>query len=323
MPLLLSESDVRRLLDLDELRDAMAAALAQYSTGKTRQPLRTVVPLGQGAVMAVMPALVPANDALVTKIVTLVPANAALGLPTHLAIIVTLSAATGELEAILDGRYITEVRTAAVSAVATERLARRTARVLAIIGSGVQAESHLEALARVRPVTEVRVWSPNRDHREAFARKMAPLADIRATGDAETAVGGADLIALVTSAVEPVIENDWVDDGAHILSVGACLPNQREMDPALVARARLYVDSRTGAFAEAGDIVLGIRDGLFDRSHVGGELGEVVAGRVDGRVSDADVTIFKSLGMAVEDVVAARIVVEAARAAEVGQQIEV
>ena len=323
MALLLSESDVRRLLDLDALRDAMADALAQYSTGRAKQPLRTVVPLGSRAVMAVMPALVPTNDALGTKIVTLIPANAARGLPTHLATIVMMSAETGELEAILDGRYITEVRTAAVSAVATERLARPAAGTLALIGSGVQAKSHLEALVRIRQLADVRVWSPTREHRERFAETVGAVGPVRATDNAETAVRGADLIVLATSAVEPVLESAWVDDGAHILSVGACLPNQREMDPALVTRARLFVDSRIGAFKEAGDVVMGIRDGLFDESHVIGELGEIVAETVEGRGSPSEVTIFKSLGMAVEDVVTARVVVEAARATGVGQQIRV
>ena len=323
MPLILTESDVRKLLPLDELRRAMAEALTAFSTGAVEQPLRTVLPIGPQAFMAVMPALIPGARALGTKLVTLVAGNVARGIPTHLATIVMTNAETGELEAIMDGRYITEARTAAVSAVATEHLGREVnASVLGLLGSGVQARSHLEALVRVRAISEARVWSPNTERCEHLVEAMRDVAPVRVAADAEGAVRDADLIALVTSATQPVIRSEWVRDGAHIVAVGACRPDQQEMDPALVARARLFVDSREGAFAEAGDIVLALRDGLIDRDHVVGELGEVIAGRVDGRGTDNEVTIFKSLGMAVEDVAAARLVVQRARVERVGRELD-
>jgi alanine dehydrogenase len=256
------------------------------------------------------------------KLVTVFNQNEARGLPSHLATILLFDPETGELQAILDGRYITEARTAAVSAVSTRHLARADAATLAIIGSGVQARSHLEAYAEVRALNEVRVWSPRPASRERFAGEMAgrTSARLRTTDTAEQAVRGADLIVLVTSSPTPVIESGWVADGAHVVSVGACFPDQREMDPALAARGRFYVDSRAAALVESGDIVMGIRDGRFTDSHIAGELGAVVLGRAPGRRSAAEVTIFKSLGMAVEDVVAADLVLS--RAVEQGAGAE-
>jgi ornithine cyclodeaminase len=197
-------------------------------------------------------------------------------------------------------------------------MARAGGGVLAILGSGVQARSHLEALALVAPLSEVRVWSPTAAHRESFARDMSAhlAAPIRASASARDAVAGADLIVLATSARSPVVEDVWVADGAHICAVGACRPDVREMDGALVARARLVVDSRTGALAEAGDIVIPIGEGRLTADHIAGELGEVARGRIKGRESARQVTIFKSLGMAVEDVAAAELVWR--RAAERG-----
>ena len=310
MPLLLSEQDVRMLLSMDDLIAAMERALAQFSTGGAQQPLRTVLQVGsQHAFFGVMPAVTREPPALGTKLVTVFGSNAAEGLPTHLATIVLLEPATGALLAVLDGRYITEARTAAVSALSAKLLAREDAGVLAIIGSGVQARSHLEALSRVRTLKDVRVWSPARERREQFANEMRSHVDapIAATPSVAAATEGADLIALVTSSREPVLRSEWVADGAHICAVGACRPDQREMDTALVSRGRLFVDSRTGALAEAGDIVLPIREGAFDASKITGELGELAASRVAGRTSRDQVTIFKSLGMAVEDVAAAHL----------------
>ena len=186
----------------------------------------------------------------------------------------------------------------------------------------MQARSHLEAFAEVRQLTDVRVWSPKVLSRERFVSDVSGhvSVSVRATNTAEDAVRGADLIVLVTSSLTPVIKDEWVGAGAHVVSVGACRPDQREMDPALVARARLYVDSRAAALVESGDVVMGLAAGLFDASHIRGELGEVVLGRVDSRKGDGDITIFKSLGMAVEDVVAADLVLR--RAIETGAGTE-
>jgi ornithine cyclodeaminase len=217
---------------------------------------------------------------------------------------------TGELLSIMDGRFITEVRTAAVSAVSVKHLARPDASRLAIIGSGVQARSHLEAIAMVRPLRDVRVWSRSLDNRTAFAREMRPRVDVPVVvaASAQDAVDGADVVVLATAAREPVVRDEWIADGTHVCAVGACRPDQREMDTELVRRSRVYVDSREGALAEAGDIVIPLKAGAFAEAHLAGELGEVVLGTVAGRTSAGDVTIFKSLGMAVEDVAAAHLV---------------
>jgi ornithine cyclodeaminase len=283
------------------------------------QPLRTVLQAGdRHALFAVMPAYVADPPALGSKLVTVFGSNPNRGLPTHLATIVLLDTSTGELLALMDGRFITEARTAAVSAVSTKMLARHDAGVLAIIGSGVQARSHLEAISRVRKLRELRVWSPSRDRREQFATDMQKhvRAAIDVRDSAAEAVAGADVIVLATSARDPVVRSDWIDEGAHVCAVGACRPDQREMDTALITRARVFVDSRAGAVAEAGDLVLPIAEGAFDAGRIAGELGEVISGAVPGRTGPSDVTIFKSLGMAVEDVAAAHLAY--ARATERG-----
>src|SRR6266542_1341463 len=343
---LLTEADVKAVLTMDDLIETMASALQRFSTGRVEQPVRSVVSVeGNSAFFATMPAFVrgldppatnfgaagsafvrssgtpPANvgAGLGAKLVTVFSSNAARGLDTHLASILLLDPETGALRALLDGRYITEARTAAVSAVSSRLLARPTASSLAIIGSGVQARSHLEALSRVHVLRHVAVWSPQKLHRERFADEansatsltsVKPQSDssqvraVRAVDHAGEAIVGADIIVLVTSSADPVLESGWVKPGAHVISVGACRPTQREMDPALVARARLFVDSRSAALVESGDVVLGIQEGRFSAEHIVAEIGELVAGAA-GRRSDTEVTIFKSLGLAVEDVTAA------------------
>jgi alanine dehydrogenase len=324
MPVLLSEKDVRAVLSMDDLIDTMASALVQFSTGKVRQPLRSVVAVeskpagGGGGFYGVMPAFIPQPAALGTKLVTIYESNAARALPTHLATIVLLDPETGELLAILDGRYITEARTAAVSAVSARHLARPDARVLAIVGSGVQARSHIEALIRVQRFEEIRVWGRDPARLFSLVEEMLPRVGTRLV-PVETvreAVRDAAVVALVTAARQPIVRREWIAPGAHICAVGACRPDQREMDTALVRDARVFVDSRTGALAEAGDVVIPIEEGAFAESHIVAELGEVVAGRVPGRRNDEEITIFKSLGMAVEDVAAARLAWE--RASERG-----
>jgi len=308
---------------MGDLIAAMEAALARFSAGEVLQPVRSVLTVGPTkAYFGLMPAYVPNPGSLGAKLVTVFADNPSKHLPSHLATILLLDPETGALQAVMDGRYITEARTAAVSAVSARFLARRNASTLAIIGSGVQARSHLEALAEVRQLTDVRVWSPRVLSRERFVSDVSGhvSVSVRATNTAEDAVRGADLIVLATSSTTPVLEDGWVAAGAHVVSVGACRPDQREMDPALVARARLFVDSRAAALVESGDVVMGVACGLFDPSHIRGELGEVVLGRIEGRQGDRDVTIFKSLGMAVEDVVAADLVLR--RAIETGAGTE-
>jgi len=322
---LLTELDVAGLLTMDGLIEAMERALRGFSSGQVVQPVRTVVPIGSGQeFMAVMPAYVREPAALGAKVVTIFNRNTALDLPTHLATVLLFSPETGALLAVLGGRAITEARTAAVSAVSATLLARDDAAVLAIIGSGAQARSHLLALDHVFELSEVRVWSPTAEHQAAFIEEMASTTKTRIIGvdSAEQAAHGADLVVLATSSSQPVVQSEWIKAGAHVISIGAFRPDQREMDPALVQRGRLFVDSRAAALAESGDVVLGIQEGLFRASHIVGELGELLDGKVEGRRSPRDVTIFKSLGLAVEDVAAADLAYRRAVAQEAGQELE-
>lgn len=299
-PLYLDEVEVRRRLRMPQLIDCMERALVAFSGGGVEQPVRTVMMFGaERSFFGLMPCYVPALPALGAKLVTVAHGNAGRGLDTHQALIVMLDPVTGAVRALLDGRYITEARTAAVSAVSARWLAREDARVLGVLGSGVQARSHVEALRLVRPFEEVRVWSPNAERCARFAQEVGA----RAMASAEEVVRGADVVAAVTASATPVVQSEWVSDGCHVIAVGACVPGQRELDPALVARSRLIVDSRAAALKEAGDVVMGIAEGRWTAGHIAAELGERPARR------DAqEITVFKSLGLAVEDVFAAALV---------------
>lgn len=324
---LLTETDVRALLPPSEfprLVDLMESTLMDFSAGRLTQPVRTAVPVGPpGQYLGVMPALLGGSAALGAKLVSVVPANARRGLSTHLGFVALFDPETGAVQAIMDARYITEVRTAAVSAVSVRRMARADADSIAIIGTGVQGRSHLAVIASIRRLSAARAWSPDGPQLEAYAEEMSQHAGVRveAARSAEAAVRGASLVVLATHSDEPVIEDDWVADGAHVVSVGACRPQQREMAPALVARGGLVVDSREAALLESGDVVQGIAEGRFDASHVRGELGEVAGGKVRGRIGDREVTIFKSLGLAVEDVATAAMVLQRAVLAHRGTEL--
>lgn len=349
---LLNESDVKAVLTMDDLIETMSAALQRFSAGRVVQPVRAVVGINDHTFFGVMPAFVrgvspeentanfaaagpltqddggtanvggASSGALGAKLVAVFESNTARGLPTHLASIALLDPETGALIALLDGRFITESRTGAVSAVSSRLLARKTASSLAIIGSGVQARSHLDALSRVHNLRQATVWSPSRERREQFvADSMKSVSfTVKAVEHAGEAVVGADLIVLATSSPTPVLENGWVKPGAHVMSVGACRPFQREMDPELVARARLFVDSRAAALVESGDVVICIKEGRFAPEHIVAEIGELVAG-APGRRTETEVTIFKSLGMAVEDVTAADLAYRRAVDRGVGQEL--
>jgi ornithine cyclodeaminase/alanine dehydrogenase-like protein (mu-crystallin family) len=340
MALLLRESHLRELLAMRELIPLMARTLASFSTGGAVQPVRSTTPVARyGGFLGVMPAyLAPpapaapggrpgeageSEEALGLKAVAFYPNNAARRLPTHLATILLLDPATGALRAVLDGRLITEMRTAAVSAAATDRLARRDARVLAILGAGVQARSHVEALREVRPPSEVRAWSRTQAGAERFGAEMRERFGVRVAvaASAEDAVRGADVICTVTGSTTPVVEGAWLAPGAHLNAVGAARPDWRELATDAVRRARLFVDSREAAMTEAGDVVGPIREGAITERHIVAEIGEVFAGRHAGRESQDEITLFKSLGMAVEDVATARLAYARAQAKGIGEEI--
>lgn len=322
--LLLTERDVRSVLTMPDLIQAMEGALAQFSSGGVKQPVRSVIEVGEHRnYFGIMPAALDNPPAVGAKLVTVYEGNHQLGLTSHLATIVLLDHDTGALQAVMDGRYITEARTAAVSAVSVKHLARPDASVLGILGTGVQARSHLEAIRHVRQLSDVRVWSPNAAHRARFVEDMRAATNlpIRAAASAVETTHGADLIVIASSSRTPVVEDANVAAGAHIAAVGACRPDQREMPTSLVARARVFVDSRAAARVEAGDILLPISEGAITDAHIAGELGELVAGRATGRTDGKQVTIFKSLGLAVEDMVAAHLALTRARTAGLGHAV--
>lgn len=288
----LDEAAVDRLLRMEEVIPAMERALADFSSGRVVQPMRVMLPVAEHqGFLGLMPAYY-AGNALGVKLVAFYPQNK--GIPTHHATILLFKPETGEPLASMDGRLITEVRTAAVSAVATNHLARPDASVLAIIGSGVQARSHLQALRLVRRFEEVRVWSPR--HAGDFARQF----DVRAMASAEEAVRGADVVVTATTSKTPVLSGEWLSQGVHINAVGAPLPDWRELDDETLRRARAYVDSREAALKESGDVIAA--------GEIFAEVGEVVAETKLGRQSAEEVTLFKSLGLAVEDVATAGLI---------------
>jgi ornithine cyclodeaminase/alanine dehydrogenase-like protein (mu-crystallin family) len=289
--LFLDEEQVRRHLRMETLIPAMERALIDFSAGKVVQPVRSVVPVDPpGGFMGIMPAL---SEGLGLKVVTFYPPNAKRGLPTHMATIFLLDPETGAPLVVMDGRLITEMRTAGVSAAATKLLASPGAKVLAILGSGVQARSHVEALRLVRRWQEIRVWSPTKAHADRLAEEIGAK-----SMSPEKAVRDADVVVTVTNSKTPILLGAWLKPGCHVNAVGACRPDWRELDDEAM-RNVVFVDSCEGAMQESGDVIL-------SGAKIYAELGEALAGKVPARADET--TIFKSLGMAVEDIAAALLV---------------
>jgi thiomorpholine-carboxylate dehydrogenase len=299
MPIFLDEERVRKRLRMADLIPAMEKALIEFSAGKVKQPVRQVIPVDPpGGFYGIMPALTPYG--LGQKIVTFYPPNAAKGIHTHMALIILNDRETGAPLAVMDGRLITEMRTAAVSAAATKLLAPKNSKVLAILGSGVQARSHFEALTLVRKFEEVRVWSQSKANAKKFAKEIGAKVTSQ-----EEAVRSADVVVTVTSSQTAVLRGTWLKRGAHVNAVGACRPDWRELDDDAMRNSVVFVDSREAAMKESGDVILsGVK--------IYAELGEAFAGKIDNRASET--TIFKSLGMAVEDIAAALLVYKKATA---------
>jgi thiomorpholine-carboxylate dehydrogenase len=293
----LGEDDIRRLLRWQPLIAAMERALAEFSSGRVLQPVRNMLTIEEGRrYLGVMPAV--AVDAMGAKLVSFYPGNEGSGVPTHLALIALFRPDTGEPLAVMDGRLITEMRTAAVSAAAMKRLAGAHGRVLALLGSGVQARAHLEALSQICKFDEVRVWSRTRAHAERFAERHGAAAM-----SAEAAVQGADVIVTATAAREPVLRGGWLEPGALVLAVGAPRPDWRELDDRAMANA-LVVDSREAVLEESGDVIL-------SGAAIDAEIGEIFAGIKPAPTGRT--TVFKSVGLAVEDIAAAKLVYDLAQ----------
>jgi len=296
MVLYLDEERIRELLQWDRLISTMENALAAFSRGRVLQPVRNMLTIEEGKqYLGIMPAV--ADDAMGAKLVSFYPGNAGSGVATHLAMILLFRTDTGEPLAVLDARLITEMRTAAVSAAVTKYLAASDSHILALLGSGVQAEAHLHALSQVRNFEEIRVWSRTPAHAERFAEKhgarMAAL---------EAPVRGADVIVTATNAIEPILKGAWLKPGAHVNAVGSPRPNWRELDDTAMANT-LIVDSREAVLRESGDVIL-------SKATIFAEAGEIFAGVKEAPA--AMTTIFKSVGIAIEDIATAKLVYDAA-----------
>lgn len=313
----LSSVDVERLLPMAECIDVMAEALAALARGDALNPLRSVIrPETGGGFMGLMPAHRGGEDAAFgLKVVCIFPDNPARGLDAHQGAVLVFDGATGQVRGIVDASAVTAIRTAAVSGVATRLLARRDARTVAILGAGVQARTHLEAMRCVLPGLErVTVWSRTREHAAALGADVAETA--------EEALRDADVVCTTTTSREPVVRREWLAPGAHVNAVGSSIPTTRELDTDTMAAAALFVDRRESTLNESGDYLFAAREGAIGPEHIRAELGEVLTGAAEGRRSPDELTVFKSLGLAVEDLAAAEHVLRKATEEDAGAEVD-
>ena len=318
--LVLAHEDVKRLLTMDACIELMAEALADLARERSWQPLRFVVrPPEEQSLMGLMPAHRSAPEpAYGLKTVCIFPGNPARGLDAHQGGVMLFDGETGELRALIEASAVTSIRTAAVSAVATRALARPESRVLAILGSGVQARAHLEAMARVLSFEQARVWSRTAEHAQTFAAEAEAPFPVEAVESAKAAVQGADVVVTVTSSREPVVEHGWLAPDAHVNAVGSSIPTARELDSATIAAAALFVDRRESTVNESGEYLRAVEEEGISPDHIRAELGEVLVGSAAGRSSAEELTVFVSLGLAVEDLAVAEYLNRRARSEGAG-----
>ena len=324
--LVLSHDEVLELLPINECIEIMRDALIALAAGKAHQPLRTIIrPPGAAGVMGLMPSYVSGDHAAFgLKAICIMPGNPAKGKDAHQGGVLLFSADSGELMAMMNASAITSIRTAAVSGVATDLLARKDGGNLAIIGTGVQARSHLAAMSAVRSINRCRVASRHIEHARKFADEMSQdfQFPIEPVNSVEEALQNADLIVTVTSAAEPIVRREWIPPGAHLNIVGACTPKTREVDSATMAASSLFVDRRESTINEAGDYLLALHEGAIAPDHIRAELGEVLIGERPGRTSADEITLFKSLGIGIEDLAAAEYLYQKAKEVNAGARVE-
>jgi alanine dehydrogenase len=324
--LVLSEKDVSSLIDIDELIATLEQAHIQYSTGKAVMPVRLVVPLAQiqGRITS-MPGYLSEDKALGMKVVTYFQNNPKQNLPAILATIMLFGSETGKMIAAMDGTYITTIRTACASALATRALANAETPVLGILGAGVQARAHIEALARVRKLSRIKIYSPSGSSAAAMTRDMTQRVGIplEAVTSAEAAVRDSDLLVTATTAKEPIVKPEWLKPGLHINAVGSHRPDLRELDGATLAMSKVVVDSRDAIMGECGDILLALKEKSVGENPIHAEIGEVLAAAKTGRTSPGEITIYKSVGIAIQDVAAAHLVYRKALERKVGTNVEI
>jgi ornithine cyclodeaminase/alanine dehydrogenase-like protein (mu-crystallin family) len=321
----LSSEDVRRALPMRLAVEAMKSAFAQLSAGRAEVPLRTRIDVpAHSGVTLFMPAYLSGDDQMGVKIVSAFDNNPVQGLPLIYALVVVVDTRTGEPTAVMDGTYLTALRTGATSGAATDVLARQDARVAAIFGAGAQGRTQLEAVCAVRPIEEAWVFDPAPERAAAYAEEMSEELSliVRLAGTPAEAVRAADVICTATTSPTPVFEDADVRPGAHINAVGAYTPRTREIPGDTVSRAKVVIDHRDASLAEAGDLLIPLKEGLVTENHIHGELGEIVNGWKAAREGPEEITLFKSVGVAVQDVAAATAVLKAAQEQGTGLGIE-
>ena len=318
--LVLSEHDVRALLDMESCVEAMEEVLSALARGELFQPLRSVArPPGANGLIGLMPAHRSGERAAWSlKEIVVIPSNPTRGLDAHQGAVLLHDGETGQLVALLNASPVTEIRTAAVSGVATRALARKDASRVAILGAGVQGRSHVRAMRAVLEDPEIRIWARNPDASAALAAEVGAVA----APSPDAALLGAEVVCTTTSALEPIVELRWLAEGAHVNAVGSSIPTTRELDTATVAAASFFVDRRESTLNEAGDYLLPAAEGAVGPEHIKAELGEVLIGAHPGRQDESELTVFKSLGIAVEDLAAAELVVGRARERGVGAEVD-
>lgn len=321
--LVLNQRDVERMLTMPKCIEIMRDTLSALARGEATMPLRTVFGIPDGA-FAVMPSALANPSCVGAKIITVLPGNHGTQYDSHQGAVLLFDTGNGSLLSVMDATSITTIRTAAVSGVATDALAKKGATSVAIIGAGVQGHSHLEAMCAVRQLKTARIWSRNRANADTLAAVARDRYGLETTvaATAREAVDGIDIVCATTSATEPVLLGEWLTPGTHINAVGASQRHAREVDSAVVVRSRLYVDRRESALKEPGDIITPLENGEITADHIVGEVGEVLIGKAPGRGSDDEITLFKSLGLAIEDLASAHYLYAEARRQKAGVEVE-
>ena len=323
--LIVNQSEVRRLLPMNECMDVMAEALAALARGEAILPLRPIMRLpGKVGALGLMPSYLENIKAMGLKVISVFPGNHGTKYDSHQGAVLLFEAAHGQLLSLMDASSITAIRTAAVSGVATRLLAREDARSVAILGSGVQAKTHLAAMLEARPINSVRIWSRNENRAREFVERESKRhgMQVEYSASVRAAVADADVVCTTTAATEPILSGEWIQPGTHINAVGSSVPFTRELDTAAVRNARLYVDRRESTLNEAGDFLFAKQEGAIDDTHIVGEIGEILLGKVNGRRTPEEITLFKSLGLGIEDLAAANHVYNKAIASGAGIAVE-
>jgi len=323
--LLLSKKDLEKALSMNEVIEAVEKAFLELYNKKAKVPLRTIIDVEKhNGFILYMPSYLEDSEALAVKVVSLYPENPKRSLPSVLASILLNDPETGKPLAFMEGTYITAMRTGAASGVATKYLARKNAKIAGIIGAGAQAKTQLWAVCEVRDIQKAYVYDINKERAQAFAEEMSQKLEIgiEIAGSPKEVAENSDILIVATTAREPVLKGEWIKEGTHINSIGWVGKDARELDSETVKKSKLVVDSREGVLNESGDILIPIKEGVIDETHIYAELSELVAGVKKGRENNREITLFKSVGLAIEDAITAKLAYEKALELNIGTYLE-